>query len=325
MTANNEVYKAIKEWKEQHIYTFHSSEQLNTFHDSIMIAFFQECFKEYKEEHGESPCEFSWFVLGSAGRFEQGYVSDQDHGIVFEADTLEATNYFLTFGEKLSNGLVQLGYPYCDGKVMSSNPIWCKSFSGWADQINQWTLEESLDSIRYLQIFYDARVLVGKKKMINAFKKRILDQNLEHPRLLQRFLDNIRHIKKSVGVFGQLYVQQTGPYAGSIDLKHAAFLPYVNAIRLLAIKEGIYESSTLSRFDCLRKLDTYNRELKPYQDRFKTLLEFRIASYKKDDSYSESHYLSIKTLTQSEKKLIKQILKDGVRLHHFVQNCIEKG
>jgi CBS domain-containing protein len=325
MTIHKEAYTTIKEWKEQYVFTSHSSEQLNTNHDKVFKEVFQKSFKIIKEEHGEPPCEFSWFVLGSAGRFEQGYISDQDHGLVYETNTKEAAKYFLSFGRELATGLFAIGYPYCDGKVMSCNPIWCKSFSDWTEQLNQWMLEESLDSIRYLQIFYDARVLVGTTINIDLLKKVILDYHRNHPHLLQRFLDNIRFIKKSVGVFGQLYVQQNGPYAGSIDLKHAAFLPYVNAIRLLAIKEGIVESSTLSRFDRLLEQARYTQELKPYQVSFQRLLDFRLSSFNVNDTYSDTHYLSINNLSDSEKKLIKQILKDGERLHHFVKNCVEKG
>ncbi|WP_456276829.1 DUF294 nucleotidyltransferase-like domain-containing protein [Bacillus sp. AK128] len=325
MSTNKEVYTSINEWRNQHVYSSQSSIQLNKNHDQIFIEVFHKAYQIMVEQHGEAPCEFSWFVLGSAGRFEQGYKSDQDHGIVYETNTQEAASYFLDFGEEIANGLFQVGYPYCDGRVMSSNPTWCKSFTEWKDQLHQWALEETLDSIRYLQIFYDARVLVGNNNAISLLKKEMLHDHLEHPHLLQRFLDNIKHIKKSVGVFGQLYVQQTGPYAGSIDLKHATFLPYVNAVRLLAIKEGIVESSTLERFNRLREQERYQQTLKPYQDSFKLLLDFRLSSFHQNDSYSDTHHLSVKNLTHEEKKLIKQILKDGEKLHHFVQNCIEKG
>ena len=42
---------------------------------------------------------------------------------------------------------------------MSSNPLWCKSFEAWKEQIFSWMDSESWEAIRYLQIFYDARVL----------------------------------------------------------------------------------------------------------------------------------------------------------------------
>jgi CBS domain-containing protein len=186
-------------------------------------------------------------------------------------------------------------------------------------------MEESLDSIRCLLIFYDARALVGNTDYIDQLKQGVLNHHDHTPMLLERFLDNIRHIKKSVGVFGQLYVQQNGRHEGSIDLKHSAFLPYVNAIRLLAIKEGILESSTLARFNRLREQKQYDKELKNFQDNFQLLLQYRLSSFHKSDTYEDTHFLSIRNMRNSDKGTIKQILKDGEKLHHFVQKHIEKG
>ncbi|WP_246942969.1 DUF294 nucleotidyltransferase-like domain-containing protein [Bacillus pinisoli] len=325
MTTNPSAYSNIKARKEEFLLQSLSSEQLNNLHDQVLKDTFLKAFHMVRKEIGDPPCEFNWFVLGSAGRFEQGFISDQDHGIVYHSDTNEAARYFLTLGKELSNGLFEVGYPFCDGKVMSSNPLWCKSLVGWKEQLHQWALEESLDSIRYLQIFYDARSLMGECHYIEQLKQLIIRHHLAYPHLLIRFLDNIRHIKKSVGVFGQVFVQQTGPYAGSIDLKHSAFLPYVNAIRLLAIKEGILESSTLTRFLLLRQSARYQEVLRPFEESFRALLDFRLSTFKTNNTYADTHYLHIKNLNPDQKKIIKQILKDGEKLHHFVQKCIEKG
>lgn len=325
MTTNQSAYHSIKQWRNEHLYTAHSSQQLNVLHDQIVTDVFQKALQLVINENGEPPCEFDWFVLGSAGRFEQGYISDQDHGIVYKSTSQEAYSYFLTLGENISDGLFEVGYPYCDGKVMSSNPIWCKSIKDWTEQLNSWTLEESLDSIRYLQIFFDARTLIGDSQLLKELKHVILQHLQDNSRLLMRFLDNIRHIRKSVGVFGQIHVLQNGPYAGSIDLKHSAFLPFVNGIRLLAMKEGIVESPTLSRFQQLRQRSQYDHELEPFEESFRHLLHLRLSTFQHDHTYTDTHHLFVKQLNANDKKLLKQILKDGEKLHQFVQNCIEKG
>lgn len=276
-------------------------------------------------QHGKPPCPFSWFVLGSAGRFEQGPVSDQDHGMIYETDDGEARGYFLRLGMEISHGLNEVGYPYCDGFVMSSNPLWCRSLKQWSQQINEWIVKETLDSIRYIQILFDARVLIGEYDYIGLLKQQILIHCEANPKLLHRFFDNIKHVKKSVGIFGQLLVQPHGPYEGHINLKYSAFLPYVNTTRILAIKEGITDSSTLFRLTKLESLHSYDQFLKPYKDNFKTLLHFRMSSIRAGTSYEESHYLFVKNLSTTEKKVIKQILKDGEKFHSYVQKLIEKG
>ncbi|HWO96628.1 MAG TPA: DUF294 nucleotidyltransferase-like domain-containing protein [Bacillus sp. (in: firmicutes)] len=316
-------YESIKKWKDEHILQYQSNTHLlNQFHDKVIKKAFDLSIARLNR--GNPPCEYSWFITGSGGRFEQGLISDQDHGIVLEGETDEMKEYFQALGEELSCGLNIIGYPYCEGNVMSSNPLWCKSLEGWEQQLLEWMEEESWESIRYLQIFYDARGIKGEGQLISRLKAFIYDFQKENPALLKRFMENVMHLKRAIGPLGQILVEEKGAHEGSIDLKHAAFLPYVNAIRLLAIKEGIVETSTLDRIDRLLEKG-YGLELKNYKTNFSTLLDYRASLLSQVKTYEDTHYLNIKNLSRVEKREIKQILKDGKRLHQYVQRMIEKG
>ena len=102
------------------------------------------------------------------------------------------------------------------------------------------------------------------------------------------------------------------------------FFLYVNAIRILAIKEGIYETSTLDRIDRLKQIREYSEVMSKTEVNFQTLLDYRLSLFQVH-SYEDTHYLNINNLTRTEKKEIKRILKDGIHLHHFVSRLINKG
>lgn len=317
------TYESIKEWKEKTIFQFKDDiKGLNLFHDQVMRKVFQVAI--IKLNKGVPPCNFSWFVTGSGGRLEQGFISDQDHGLVYEKDNEECTVYFKALGEELSDGLAFVGYPYCKGNIMSSNPLWCKSIEGWKIQLLNWMESESWEAIRYLQIFYDARVVEGKVNYIRQLKTVIYDYQRINPNLLKRFQANIMHIKNVIGPLGQIIVERFGKYQGSVDLKYSAFVPYVNAIRLLSIKEGIYETSTLMRMHRLIQKDEYIDVLCNCQSNFDHLLKYRLSLYTVN-SYTDTHFLSLKRLGKKEKSEIKQILKTGIRLHDDVIELIQKG
>lgn len=318
-----ETYESIREWKELNITNFLDDiVSLNDFHDQVMLKVLEVASK--KMEIGSAPCDFSWFITGSGGRLEQGLISDQDHGVIYEKSNAVNDLYFQVFGAEISKGLYEVGYPYCEGKVMSSNPMWCKSFDNWRAQLQEWVKDESWETIRYLQIFYDARVLHGKGEFMHQLKSFIYEYQLQHPILLSRFSANVEHVKNVIGPVGQLLVERHGLYHGCVNLKYSGFLPYVNAIRLLSIKEGVMETSTLARMNNLIKMQKY-RSLLKYSDRnFVDLLTYRL-TLSQVDSYSDTHYLHIEELNKNEQKDIKRIIKGGIKLHREVIVMMKKG
>lgn len=311
-----ETYKSIREWKDQHIIAFLDDiVSLNDFHDQVMHNVLEIAKSKMRKD--SPPCDFAWFITGSGGRLEQGFISDQDHGIVYEIANPENDTYFKELGEELSYGLHIAGYPYCQGKVMTSNPIWCKSLRDWQIQLREWMEDESWESIRYLQIFYDARVIHGKISYIHLLKSFIYQHQLVHPFLMDRFIANVMHVKNVIGPIGQILVERHGIYQGCVNLKYAAFLPYVNATRLLSIKEGIYETSTLARMNRLIHQHGYEKLLENCEKNFADLLKYRL-SLIQVETYSDTHFLNIEKLSTKERKEIKRILKDGKRLHDEV-------
>ncbi|MEK4747738.1 hypothetical protein CHH57_03520 [Niallia circulans] len=319
----------LNEWKrEKELFlqtTTYQNTQLNDFYDELFMELFQFILFEYKKNYGEPPCSFVWFVTGSAGRKEQGIFSDQDHGIIYESNDENSNQYFIHFGEWLSDALNEIGYPYCEGKVMSSNPIWCKSVEEWKHQLQQWMEKENWESIRFLQIFYDSRQLFGEENYVQELRSYIHQYCVLHPMLLKRFMNNVMRIKKGVGIFGQFFVERTGSHRGSIHLKHTMYLPYVNSIRLLSIKEKTQQTSTLERIQTLRTMETYDNWLKPYESSFRRILDYRINSFKEAKTYEDVHYLNIKELTKEQRQEIKGLMRHGIKLYHQVQRIIEKG
>ena len=318
-----ETFESIKQWKDEQINRFlHNTIALNHFHDQVMIKVFEVAKRNIDLQ--EPPCRYAWFITGSGGRLEQGVISDQDHGIVYEISNEQNDHYFKQLGNELADGLHIVGYPYCQGKIMSSNPVWCKSLTDWEQQLKHWMQDEGWESIRQLQIFIDARVLHGEQALIQELKTFFFHYVQLHPKLLKRFMLNVQHIKNGIGVLGQILVERYGIYEGCIDLKYAAFLPYVNAVRLLSIKEGIFETSTLRRMEKLKQLDDYSPMLHHSEDNFINLLKYRL-SLSKAENYEDTHYLKVETLSKNERKEIKQILKDGKQFHEQVLAYIKKG
>lgn len=320
---NGDSYESIRKWKEENI-NLHLVDifTLNKFHDAVMKMVYELAIIRLNK--GTPPCDFCWFVTGSGGRFEQGYISDQDHGMVYLGSEKEFGDYFLDLGKEISFGLDQVGYPYCQGNIMSSNPLWCKSLDAWKKQLFDWMEDRSLESIRNLQIFMDARCLIGLDTPIKQLKSFIFAYQKTNTVLLKRLMESVMHVKSALGPLGQLIVEEHGIHQGSIDYKYGAYIPYVNAVRILSIKEELYGTSTLERLSELGENIYFPEEFLKCQEHFRTLLEYRLL-LAKGNTYDDTHFIKVKNLTSEEKRNLKRILKDGKKLHHYVSKMIEKG
>ncbi|MFP7299210.1 DUF294 nucleotidyltransferase-like domain-containing protein [Neobacillus niacini] len=316
-------YLEIKRFRDdQMIRVSHNHFQLNQLHDEIIHSVITLSIGQMIERSGPIPCPFTFFMMGSAGRFEQALWSDQDHGIIYQEQGTKINEYFLELGKEISQGLHLAGYVYCDGGVMASNPLWCKSLPQWRRQLADWLDDSSWELIRQLLIFIDGRSLYGNAGLLENLKMEVY-QNIHKQNLIKKLLSNTLHLKKGRGILGQILVETHGPHSGALNIKEKALFPYVNAIRLLAIRGNIIETSTLSRLENLQESDLSSIKRELYKQQFLKLLNFRL-SHAKTDNYENSHYLPITALSKEQKEEVKAILKNGAALYRYVRNLVDK-
>jgi len=316
-------YAKIRQYRDTYITNVsHNHLKLNQFHDELFQLVLKTALQQTIDQFGPLPSPFCFFVTGSAGRFEQSIWSDQDNGIIYLQQTSYAKAYFLQLGKEISIGLNDAGYSYCDGAVMASNPLWCQSLEDWEQQIDNWLEEASWESIRYLLIFLDARSVYGESSYVEMLKKQIYQEAKKGP-LLHRALQNTMFLKKGVNVLGSFLTDTHGPHSGSLNLKEVGFLPYINAARLLAIKEARPETSTLLRLESISDKLLSEKVKQLYKEQFQKLLNYRLLLCPQTN-YESGHYLPVSGLSKGQAKELKEILKNGTAFFHAVRRLIEK-
>ncbi|WP_017725913.1 DUF294 nucleotidyltransferase-like domain-containing protein [Halalkalibacterium ligniniphilum] len=322
MDRRFERFEEIRDYRTEQLKQVRLNHQaLNQCHDIIMKQTVLLAMKQTESELGPPPTHFVFFVMGSAGRTEQSVLSDQDHGIIYE--NVEHQHYFLALGANIEEGLVKAGYERCDGMVMASNPRWCKEKTAWKNQLQQWIETDTWESLRYLLTFFDSRSLVGTEELLYEAKHSLLTvvEEDDNGYFLKRVVENTGRFKRGVGLFGQLLVETGGEFKGLFDLKRVAFFPYVNALRILALKEHVLEPSTIGRFN--RLADAY--QLQAYQASFEALLDKRLKWQQGIEAYERIHYLNLKRLSKDEKRQLKKLTKEGQRLYRNVEKHVIKG
>lgn len=212
---------------------------------------------------GELPIPLSVIVMGSGGRGENYLFSDQDNGFILgdypDSEHLRLDGYFRQLAERLCRRLDAAGLPYCNGYCMAVNPLWRKTRSQWVKQLSLWMHKRNFVALRFADIFFDFTGVAGDPSLAMTLRRTLTRQIGENQGFLRQMLGELTTHKVALGFFGDLALEkETQLGIGKIDLKHAGIVPLVEAVRLVALLDGIEETSTLGRIDALRaagKLD----------------------------------------------------------------------
>lgn len=210
-----------------------------------------------EEGWGQPPVHFCVIVMGSGGRGENYLYPDQDNGFILEdypdEDHTLVDNYFRELAGRMCADLNEVGFPYCKGNVMATNPVWRKSISQWRDQVTLWGNKRNSVALRLADIFFDFQPVWGKRELAHELRQNVLKTvQGQHFFLQEMFASQVDH---SVGLtmLGRLLREPDGPNKGMVDIKYRGLLPLVESVRLLALKQGLEETHTLHRIEKLHE------------------------------------------------------------------------
>ncbi|WP_273445486.1 DUF294 nucleotidyltransferase-like domain-containing protein [Neolewinella agarilytica] len=259
---------------------------------------------------GNPPALFDWLALGSQGRGEQLLRTDQDNALIFE-DVPEARypavkDYFLQLSSYATEFLNDVGFAYCPGDMMASNPNWCLSVSKWQSQFSHWMHVNTPESMLHTSIFFDFRGVWGDGSLPAKLTAHIFS-NLEKPS--QRFLSSLALAAldnpSPLTFFRNFVVERSGEHKDQFDLKARAMRPLTDAARVLMLeaRQGSV-NNTFRRYELMAKLEPQNAEL--YQaaaEAYEVLIRLRATmGLRRNDS---GRYLKPSELSRMQRLLLR--------------------
>lgn len=206
-------------------------------------------------ELGPPPAPFAFIAMGSQGRQEQTLVTDQDNGIIYSPGQVsspqQVSEYFLTLGKRVCDGLDQAGYALCRGGVMASNPRWCRSLPEWLSGFDTWIRNAEPQEIIDFSIFFDFRTVYGESELTYELRRYIHTVLQDAPSFFHHFAQNALMFKPPFRLLGNIYLSGGATeHAGEINLKDA-MMPIVSFSRLYALRNQVNQTHTLERIDAL--------------------------------------------------------------------------
>ena len=194
------------------------------------------------EHHHRLPGHWGWLALGSEGRTEQTFVTDQDNALIFsaEAPLEEARAAFMRFADEVNRGLDACGFPLCKGDVMARNPRWCLTPQEWRAVFDGWIRNPLPEALLNATIFFDLRPLAGEARLAGELRESVLAQTRANRTFLRALTESALRSGPPRGLLRDFT-------ADEIELKGQGARPFVDAARVLSLAEGRPETSTAAR------------------------------------------------------------------------------
>ena len=242
-------------------------------------AFTQRLIQLMEQNEGiRLPAGSAYLSLGSEGRREQTFRTDQDSAIVYADDFPDdQLPQLARFAERLIDGLELLGVPRCPGNTMGSNPQWRHNISGWKQILEGWITTPVSDNMVNFGMFQDMRVLHGDRLFEDALRTHIYETAHQKSLFFPYMARNIVGFRPPVGLFGRFVCERSGPCRGRLDLKKGGLFAMVRGVGLLALEAQVMGGTTWDKLDRLRSLGLFSsKKLDLIEDSFSCLIRMRL-------------------------------------------------
>ncbi len=276
-----------------------------------------------EEELGPPPVPYCWLLMGSEGRREQTFKTDQDNAILY-ADPVNAEeksaaeSYFKKFAAKAIDHLVNCGYPLCPGEIMAINPKWCQPLSVWKGYFSHWIDAPDPAELLHATIFFDFRSGFGDSNLARELRRHLNKKARAKDIFLFHLARQCMSTRVPLSFFKNFIVNRDGEHKNQLNIKHQGLTPFVNFARVLALKHGISETNTLARLKALFAGDFLDQELwaaanDAYELQMQQRLIHQLAQI--EEGVLPDNHINPEQLSDLERRMLKEAFAVIERLY----------
>jgi CBS domain-containing protein len=273
---------------------------------------------------GPPPVPYCWVVLGSEGRREQTFKTDQDNALIYtdSEDSASAREYFAQLAAFAQNALLTCGYPVCPGNYMASNPRWRQPLQAWLNLFHEWITQAELHGTEDALIFLDMRPVEGDFSLYQALAAKTREW-MKDAGMFKSVLACVSTTHKPpLGFFRNFVLERSGEHKDQLDLKLFGTGPIVDAARVFALDAGTVYTNTSDRLLALSSGP--ERDPTIFQDmqeafEFLTLLRLECQLRQVREGKELSNYISPDSLTQLQRSMLKEAFRAAARAQALIE------
>jgi len=260
-----------------------------------------------------------WLALGSEGRLEQTFYTDQDNGIIFtvpDGETAESMREsLLPVAQRINDGLAACDFPLCKGGVMASNRQWCLSVEEWQSTFSKWIDQGNPEDLLNASIFFDFRALYGNTRLSEQLRSWLNKKVAATPRFLHQMAANALRNRPPLGVLRDFVLGQQN----TLNIKLNGTAPFVDAARIFSLASGSSATSTVQRLrDIAAPLHIAMTEIEGWIDAFYFLQMMRL--HHQYECIAQGHEMDNQIDPERLNQLDRRILKEAFRQARKMQS-----
>ncbi len=268
-----------------------------------------------EDEVGPPPYQYCWMLMGSEGRQEQTFKTDQDNALIYAnppdewEQTKAAKLYFRRFGNRAIDHLEKCGYPLCKGEMMASNPRWRKPYSTWRGYFDRWLSAPEPQAVLHATIFFDFRAGHGTQQICERLRDHLVREIPKKGIFLMHLAKDCLVGKPPLTFFRNFMVEKDGQHKNRLDLKTRGLVPFVDFARIMALKHGIRETNTMSRLQALAEQQMIPSELyAETRDAYEFQMQLRLVHQYRmmEAGQNPDNYIDPAELSDVEKQTLKE-------------------
>jgi CBS domain-containing protein len=288
---------------------------ISTLHDLLTIRVIELTADELELP----PVRMCWIALGSEGRLEQTFSTDQDNGIIFEADEGDADavrEALLPFARAVNAKLDACGFALCKGEIMAGNPRWCLPLEEWRRTFAAWIHEPDPQAVLNATIFFDLRPIHGDAALAERLRESMLAAAADRPVFLRHLAEDALRCQPPLGTLRDFVYDRSKEFPHTIDLKMNGSRPFVDAARVLALAHGVPHTSTAERLRAVADAVHWGPEdLAGIIDGFYFVHLMRLRAQRGPDSArGAANRIDPRTLNDLDRHVLKEALRQARRL-----------
>lgn len=278
--------------------------------------------------HDLSGIDWCWLALGSEGRSEQTFATDQDNALLFEAaDAAEAQRRrpaLLAFAAEANTALDALGFPLCTGKVMASNPEFCLSVDEWKARFLDWIREPTPQALLSANIVFDFRPLFGNTSLADALRGWLLGYTQENRIFLRLMVQNALEIAPPLGLIRAFATDDDSTHKGTLDLKTRGTRLFVDVARVFALTHGISDTGTAARLRIAgKRLRVEDRHVAATIEAFHFLQLLRLRQQDLAGDHDHANRIDPNTLNEVEQRMLKEAFRQAKQLQRRLRESYQ--